>query len=98
MILTTGVSIGQDAAAQRRFVRDLEAEGAVGIAVELGLAWDRELPRPLVDEADRRTTITNKFSSANANQQAVSGYRAGQERKTTRRISKRVGADVLGRL
>ena len=54
MILTTGVSIGEDAAAQRRFVRDLEAEGAVGIAVELGFAWDRELPRALVDEADRR--------------------------------------------
>lgn len=27
MILTTGVSIGEDATAQRRFVRDLEAEG-----------------------------------------------------------------------
>lgn len=54
MILTTGVSIGEDASAQRRFVRDLEAEGAVGIAVELGFAWERELPRPLVDEAERR--------------------------------------------
>ncbi|HNC14808.1 MAG TPA: PucR family transcriptional regulator ligand-binding domain-containing protein, partial [Solirubrobacterales bacterium] len=54
MILTTGVSIGEDATAQRRFVRDLEAEGAVGIAVELGFAWSRELPKALVDEADRR--------------------------------------------
>lgn len=54
MILTTGVSIGEDAAAQRRFVRDLDAEGAVGIAVELGFAWKRELPKALVDEADRR--------------------------------------------
>ena len=54
MILTTGVSIGEDAAAQRRFVRDLEAEGAVGIAVELGFAWSRKLPKALVEEADRR--------------------------------------------
>lgn len=54
MILTTGVSIGQDPAAQRRFIRDLEAEGAVGIAVELGLAWDQELPPALVDEAGLR--------------------------------------------
>lgn len=54
MILTTGVSIGEDASAQRRFVRDLVAEGAVGIAVELGFAWTRELPSALVDEADRR--------------------------------------------
>ena len=54
MILTTGVSIGSDAAAQKRFVRDLEAEGAVGIAVELGFAWHRELPEPLIREADRR--------------------------------------------
>jgi len=54
MILTTGVSIGQDPAAQRRFVRDLVAEGAVGIAVELGFAWERQLPNALVEEADRR--------------------------------------------
>ncbi len=54
MILTTGVSIGSDAGAQRRFVRDLQAEGAVGVAVELGFAWQRELPKALVDEADRR--------------------------------------------
>ncbi|MDQ2699934.1 MAG: PucR family transcriptional regulator [Actinomycetota bacterium] len=54
MILTTGVSIGSDASAQRRFVRDLVAEGAVGIVVELGFAWHRELPAPLVQEADRR--------------------------------------------
>ena len=42
MILTTGVSVGPDAAAQRRFVRDLVAEGAVGVAVELGFAWHRD--------------------------------------------------------
>jgi purine catabolism regulator len=54
MILTTGVSIGSDASAQRRFVRDLVAEGAVGVAVELGFAWHRELPAALVQEADRR--------------------------------------------
>lgn len=54
MILTTGVSVGPDAAAQRRFVRDLVAEGAVGVAVELGFAWHRELPKPLVDEAENR--------------------------------------------
>ena len=42
MILTTGVSIGSDAGAQRGFVRDLVAEGAVGVAVELGFAWHRE--------------------------------------------------------
>ena len=54
MILTTGVSIGADASAQRRFVRDLVAEGAVGIAVELGFAWHRELPGPLVQEAEKR--------------------------------------------
>lgn len=54
MILTTGVSIGSDATAQRRFVRDLVAEGAVGVAVELGFAWHRELPAALVQEADRR--------------------------------------------
>jgi purine catabolism regulator len=54
MILTTGVSVGSDAAAQRRFVRDLVAEGAVGLAVELGFAWHRELPAPLVDEAEKR--------------------------------------------
>lgn len=54
MILTTGVSIGSDATAQRRFVRDLVAEGAVGIAVELGFAWHRELPAALVQEADKR--------------------------------------------
>ena len=54
MILTTGVSIGSDATAQRRFVRDLVAEGAVGIAVELGFAWHRSLPAALVQEADKR--------------------------------------------
>jgi len=54
MILTTGVSIGSDASAQRRFVRDLVAEGAVGIAVELGFAWHRTLPAALVQEADKR--------------------------------------------
>lgn len=54
MILTTGVSIGEDASAQRRFIRDLEAEGAVGVAVELGYTWHRELPKALVDEANRR--------------------------------------------
>lgn len=54
MILTTGVSIGADAGAQRRFVRDLQSEGAVGVAVELGFAWQRELPKALVEEADRR--------------------------------------------
>ncbi len=54
MILTTGVSIGSDATAQRRFVSDLVAEGAVGIAVELGFAWHRELPAPLVQEAEKR--------------------------------------------
>jgi PucR family transcriptional regulator, purine catabolism regulatory protein len=54
MILTTGVSIGSDASAQRRFVRDLVAEGAVGVAVELGFAWHRELPAALVQEAERR--------------------------------------------
>ncbi|HTU15851.1 MAG TPA: PucR family transcriptional regulator ligand-binding domain-containing protein [Solirubrobacterales bacterium] len=53
MILTTGVSIGSDAKAQRRFVRDLVAEGAVGVVVELGFAWHRELPVPLVEEAER---------------------------------------------
>lgn len=54
MILTTGLSIGSDASAQRRFVRDLHSEGAVGLAVELGFAWQRELPKALVEEADRR--------------------------------------------
>jgi purine catabolism regulator len=53
MILTTGVSVGADAAAQRRFVRDLVAEGAVGMAVELGVTWHRELPAPLVSEAEK---------------------------------------------
>jgi purine catabolism regulator len=54
MILTTGVSIDDDADAQRGFVRDLVAEGAVGVAVELGFAWQRRLPAALVDEAQRR--------------------------------------------
>jgi purine catabolism regulator len=54
MILTTGVSVGSDAAAQRRFVRDLVAEGAVGVAVELGVTWHRELPVALVQEAGKR--------------------------------------------
>jgi PucR family transcriptional regulator, purine catabolism regulatory protein len=54
MILTTGVSIGADAAAQRRFVRDLVAEGAVGAAVELGVAWHGSLPAALVREAEAR--------------------------------------------
>jgi purine catabolism regulator len=54
MILTTGVSVGADSDAQRGFVRDLVAEGAVGVAVELGFAWHRELPKALVDEAERR--------------------------------------------
>jgi purine catabolism regulator len=54
MILTTGVSVGSDPAAQRRFVRDLVAEGAVGVAVELGVTWHRELPVALVQEAEKR--------------------------------------------
>jgi purine catabolism regulator len=54
MILTTGVSVGPDAAAQRGFVRDLVAEGAVGVAVELGFAWHQKLPKALIDEAERR--------------------------------------------
>ncbi len=54
MILTTGVSVGSDAAAQRRLVRDLVAEGAVGVAVELGITWHRQLPTALVQEAEKR--------------------------------------------
>lgn len=54
MILTTGVSIGANATTQRRFIRDLESEGAVGVAIELGFAWQRELPEALVEEADRQ--------------------------------------------
>ncbi len=53
MILTTGVSIGANATAQRRFIRDLQSEGAVGVAIELGFAWQRELPRALIEEGDR---------------------------------------------
>lgn len=53
MILTTGVSVGSNAGAQRRFIRDLESEGAVGVAIELGFAWQRDLPAALVEEGDR---------------------------------------------
>jgi len=53
MILTTGVSIGGNSAAQRRFIRDLESEGAVGVAIELGFAWQRELPSALIEEGNR---------------------------------------------
>ncbi|MCO5316755.1 MAG: PucR family transcriptional regulator [Solirubrobacterales bacterium] len=53
MILTTGVSIGSSASAQRRFIRDLESEGAVGVAIELGFAWQRDLPGALIEEGDR---------------------------------------------
>lgn len=53
MILTTGVSVGSNAGSQRKFIRDLRSEGAVGVAIELGFAWQRELPAALVEEADR---------------------------------------------
>lgn len=53
MILTTGVSIGSNPGAQRRFIRDLESEGAVGVAIELGFAWQQDLPKALIEEADR---------------------------------------------
>ena len=52
MILTTGSSIGSDAAAQRRFVRDLAAEGAVGVAVELGFATLNGIPGEVCREEE----------------------------------------------
>ncbi len=53
LLLTTGLGIGETAALQRRYVRELAGAGVAGLVVELGRRF-AELPREMVDEAERR--------------------------------------------
>ncbi|HET9093111.1 MAG TPA: PucR family transcriptional regulator [Acidimicrobiales bacterium] len=53
LLLTTGIGIGETAALQRRYVRELAGAGVAGLVVELGRRF-AELPRAMVDEAERR--------------------------------------------
>lgn len=50
LLLTTGMGIGRDQAAQRRFVAELAERGVAGLAIELGTSVD-EVPPALVDAA-----------------------------------------------
>jgi purine catabolism regulator len=54
LVLATGLGPGQDPAAQRRFVRGLDEEGAAGLIIELGLSYRTALPAALVAEARAR--------------------------------------------
>ncbi len=53
MLLMTGMGLGRDPGAQRRFIRELDEVGVAGVLIRLGAAFD-ELPAALVDEAARR--------------------------------------------
>lgn len=50
LLLTTGMGIGRDRAAQRRFVAELAERGVAALAIELGTSVD-EVPPALVDAA-----------------------------------------------
>ena len=52
LLLTTGMGIGRDQAAQRRFVAELAERGVAGLAIELGTSVD-EVPPALADAAAR---------------------------------------------
>lgn len=53
MLLMTGMGLSRAPAAQRRFIRELDEVGVVGVLIRLGAAFD-ELPAVLVEEAMRR--------------------------------------------
>ncbi len=53
MLLMTGLGLGRDPGAHRRFIRELDEVGVAGVLIRLGAAFD-ELPAALVDEAARR--------------------------------------------
>lgn len=53
LLLTTGLGLaGADAGARRHWIRDLRSRGVVAVAIEVGRSFT-ELPRELVDEANR---------------------------------------------
>lgn len=52
LILTTGVALPEEESALAQYVLDLRAAGAVGLVVELGRKYHRQLPRPLLVAAD----------------------------------------------
>ncbi|HEY7196684.1 MAG TPA: PucR family transcriptional regulator ligand-binding domain-containing protein [Gaiellaceae bacterium] len=51
LLLTTGLGMGEDEAAQRAYVRRLARHGVAGLAFGVGFNHD-EVPEPLVTEAD----------------------------------------------
>src|SRR5947209_2936944 len=54
LVLSTGMGPGLEDAAQRRFIRSLSDQGAVGLLIELGYSYKRGLPPALVAEAAAR--------------------------------------------
>lgn len=53
LVLSTGIAMPDDPDALRRYIDDLAAAGASGIAVELGRKYHAELPRAFLDAARR---------------------------------------------
>jgi purine catabolism regulator len=54
LVLTTGISLPDDAEGLTRYVRELDAAGAAGIVVELVRRWPEGLPDALVEAAEHR--------------------------------------------
>jgi DNA-binding PucR family transcriptional regulator len=52
LLLTTGLSLGEEAAAQRAYIRRLAKHRLAGLGLGLGFGFD-EAPAPLVAEADK---------------------------------------------
>lgn len=54
LVLSTGAGAGDDARAQRRFVRSLAEQDAAGLLIELGYSFEGTLPPALIAESDAR--------------------------------------------
>lgn len=54
MLLTTGMGIGATAAEQRRFIAELSDRDVAAVVIELGYAYESELPSALVAESAKR--------------------------------------------
>jgi PucR family transcriptional regulator, purine catabolism regulatory protein len=52
LLVTTGIGIGESAAARRAYLQRLASHGVVGLAFGIGFGHD-SVPRPLVTEAER---------------------------------------------
>ncbi|HSA51172.1 MAG TPA: PucR family transcriptional regulator ligand-binding domain-containing protein [Yinghuangia sp.] len=53
LVLATGIALPEDSAGLERYVRELVDIEAAGLVIELGRRYTGELPRPLVDAAEK---------------------------------------------